>query len=335
MNNAVVLSISESSQAGEARRIALALASRLSFNETDRGKVGIVVTEVANNLVQHARNGVLLLQEIAQNNQVGIEIISLDQGPGITNISDCLRDGFSTKKTPGNGLGAIRRLSARFEIHSTPEQGTAVLAQLWANSLSPSPSKDKLELSAICVPIKGESVSGDTWASANIGDRNLILVVDGLGHGPMAAEAASVAVRVFRDEVDHSPKAIVEAMHGAMGRTRGAALAIAQINLEQQTVCFVGVGNIAATIHSSAGNSRMISHNGTVGHEVRKIQEFTYPWHREGILIMHSDGLGTHWTVERYAGLAAKHPSLIAGILYRDFNRGRDDVTVLVAREDN
>ena len=75
----------------------------------------------------------------------------------------------------------------------------------------------------------------------------------------------------------------------------------------------------------------MVSYNGTVGHEVRKIREFTYLWPKGGLLVMHSDGLGTQWRLDRYPGLIARHPSLIAGVLYRDFNRGRDDVTVLVA----
>ena len=75
MNDAVVLSISESSQVGEARRLALALASRLGFDETERGKVGIVVTEIANNLVQHAENGKLLLQIVQKNQNSELKIL--------------------------------------------------------------------------------------------------------------------------------------------------------------------------------------------------------------------------------------------------------------------
>ena len=77
----------------------------------------------------------------------------------------------------------------------------------------------------------------------------------------------------------------------------------------------------------------MVSHNGTVGHVTRKVQEFVYPWLPGALVIMHSDGLGTQWSLERYPGLALRDPALIAGVLYRDFQRGRDDVTVLVARE--
>lgn len=332
MTSAVVLSILESSQVGEARRLAVTLARQIGFNETERGKIGIIVTEAANNLVRHAQEGLLILQAISKHNRLGIEILALDKGPGIQNISECLRDGFSSTGTSGNGLGAIRRLSTLFEIYSVPELGTALLSQLWTG-LSTNP-KEKLELGAIGVPIADESVSGDAWASCQSIDRSVLLVVDGLGHGAMAAAAAEAAVRVFREQVHLSPKAIIEVAHAALQRTRGAALAIAEINFAQQTVRFAGIGNISGTVFSITGTSRMVSHNGTVGHEVRKIQEFTYPWHPTGILIMHSDGLSSRWQLDRYPGLAAKHCSLIAGVLYRDCKRHRDDVTVLVAREE-
>lgn len=333
MTEPVALPILESSQAGEARRIAIALASRLGFNETERGKVGIVVTEVANNLVLHATDGKLLLQPLTRNNIEGIEILALDKGPGMSNISECLRDGFSTAGTPGTGLGAISRLSAFCDIYSVANVGTACLAQLWASPLPTSQPDSHLESGVVCLPKTGEEISGDAWAIDQDSGRSLVLVADGLGHGPQAALASREAVRIFRANLGRSPKEIVEAAHAALRSTRGAALAIAEIDVERLTVRFAGVGNISGTILSPLKSNSMVSYNGTVGHEVRKIQEFVYQWPKGGLLVMHSDGLGTQWRLDRYPGLTAKHPSLIAGVLYRDFNRGRDDVTVLVARD--
>jgi len=333
MTEPVALPILESSQAGEARRIAIALASRLGFNETERGKVGIVVTEVANNLVRHAVDGKLLLQPLTRNNIEGIEILALDKGPGMSNISECLRDGFSTAGTPGTGLGAISRLSAFFDIYSVANVGTACLAQLWASPLPTSQPDSHLESGVVCLPKTGEEISGDAWAIDQDSGRSLVLVADGLGHGPQAAQASREAVRIFQANLGRSPKEIVEAAHAALRSTRGAALAIAEVDVERLTVRFAGVGNISGTIFSPLKSNSMVSYNGTVGHEVRKIQEFVYQWPKGGLLVMHSDGLGTQWRLDRYPGLTAKHPSLMAGVLYRDFNRGRDDVTVLVARE--
>ena len=331
MRESVAITITESSQTGEARRVAMALATRLGFQETERGKVGIVVTEVANNLVQHAHGGVVLLRTLNQHLAVGIEVLSLDKGSGMVDIDQCLQDGFSTAGTSGNGMGAIRRLSGLFEIYSIPNQGTALLAHLWSDS-TPHPPEKSLEIGAICLPKRGEDVSGDAWACEVDDRRSLLLVADGLGHGPAAASAASQAVRIFQDNHHRSPGAILEAAHTALRSTRGAVLAIAEIDFEQQSVCFAGIGNIAASIFSFTEHHNLLSHNGTVGHEIRKIQEFSYPWYSNGLLIMHSDGLGTKWQLDRYPGLSQKHPSLIAGVLYRDFNRERDDVTVLVVK---
>lgn len=331
MTQSLAIHVYEPSQTGEARRNAIALASHLGFNETAKGKVGIVVTEMANNLVQHATQGLLLLQIISKHNVMGIEILSLDKGPGIDNIDECLQDGFSTAKTPGNGLGAISRLSDVFEIYSQPNQGTAILSQLWATPLSAAPP-EQIELGVICLPKAGEEISGDAWASQVNQQRSLLLVADGLGHGPLAARASNEAVKIFEEYGHRNPKEIVEATHTALRTTRGAALAIAEVNFEYQSIRFIGVGNISASFISPSKNYNLVSHNGTVGHEARKIQEFTYQLHPQGILIMHSDGLSSQWRLERYCGLSYKHPSLIAGILYRDFNRDRDDVTVLVAR---
>jgi anti-sigma regulatory factor (Ser/Thr protein kinase) len=334
MIDSVALPILEPSQAGEARRKAIALAIRLGFNETEQGKVGIVVTELANNLVRHARDGELLLQARTRNDVTGIEILSLDKGPGMSNIDQCLRDGFSTAGTSGNGLGAVSRLSSVFDIYSVPDVGTAILTQLWASSVLETPPNEKLEIGAVCLPKTGEEVSGDAWASHQEDNRSLLLVADGLGHGPLAANASLEAVRIFRENNFMSASSIIEAAHGALRSTRGAVLAIAEVDFERQEVRFAGIGNIAGTILSQEGSYYMVSYNGTVGHEVRKIQEFTYQWPQEGLLVMHSDGLKTQWRLDRYPGLMHKHPSLIAGVLYRDFNRGRDDVTVLVAREE-
>ncbi|GAB4377875.1 MAG: anti-sigma regulatory factor [Elainellaceae cyanobacterium] len=331
MRESIAIAVIEQSQTGEARRASLALANRLGFKETERGKVGILVTEVANNLVQHGGGGVVVLRAIAQRPTLGIEVLALDRGPGMVDVEACLQDGFSTAGTSGNGLGAIRRLSDFFDVYSLPSKGTALLSHLWSTPISP-PPEENLAIGVVCLPKLGEEVSGDDWVCHIDDSRHLLLVVDGLGHGPAAASAASAAIRAFEEHDHQSPHLILEAAHAALRSTRGAALAIAEINVEQQRVRFAGIGNIAGSISSLAAHHNLVSYNGTVGHEVRKIHEFTYPWYPNGLLIMHSDGLSTQWKLDRYPGLSQKHPGLIAGVLYRDFHRERDDVTVLVAK---
>ena len=97
---------------------------------------------------------------------------------------------------------------------------------------------------------------------------------------------------------------------------------------------YAGLGNISAILTlASGGRQNMVSHNGTAGHSAARIHEFQYPFPRDAVLVMHSDGLATHWDLAAYPGLRTRHPSLIAGVLYRDHSRRRDDVTIVVVKE--
>jgi anti-sigma regulatory factor (Ser/Thr protein kinase) len=334
MRNSIAIPITEESQVGEARRIAVALATEVGFSETNCGKVAIVTTEAAKNMVKHACEGELLLRSLKTVGGYSLEIVALDRGSGMANVGLCLRDGFSTAGTPGTGLGAIKRLSSFFDIHSVPQVGTALLARLESgkNRREIALNRNYLENGIVHLPKAGEQISGDSWATENQVDKDLILVADGLGYGVLAAEASQEAVRVFQENAKLGPKAILEKAHPALKNTRGAAAAIAQIDRTQQTVCFAGVGNISGVIFTDTQTRSMVSYNGTVGHQMRKVEEFFYPWSQHSLLIMHSDGLATQWNLNRYPGLATRHPALIAAVLYRDFKRTRDDVTVIVAK---
>lgn len=185
---------------------------------------------------------------------------------------------------------------------------------------------------AVSLPFPGESACGDGWALEQSGARVVVIVADGLGHGPAAEAASAEMLRVFRDGPLRGPAAILRAGHEALRATRGAAVAVADINMESGVVQFGGIGNISAVIISGNERKGMVSHNGTVGYQMRTPHEISYAWRDDSLLIMHSDGLQTSWRLDDYAGLEQAHPSVIAGVLYRDFTRGRDDVTVLVAR---
>jgi anti-sigma regulatory factor (Ser/Thr protein kinase) len=324
------VSISDASGVGEVRRAASTYASRLGFGQVEREHVAIVATEAASNVVKHAQRGEVVLRPIARGGAVGLELLVLDKGPGMSDVARCMTDGFSTGGSPGTGLGAISRLSATLEIHSVVGTGTALLAQVW----SAEPDEDaSVGAGAVCLPKHGEEMCGDAWILAEGDGRAVLMIADGLGHGPMAAEAANAALAVFRKEAARSPAEIVGAAHGALRSTRGAAVAVAEVDFVSRSVRYAGVGNISGAVVTLEATRQMVSHNGTIGHDARRIQEFTYPFPASARLVMHSDGLATHWRMDRYPGLLQRHPSLVAGILYRDFTRGRDDVTVAVLAE--
>jgi anti-sigma regulatory factor (Ser/Thr protein kinase) len=320
------LTIREESEIGNARRRAQQAASNAGLSEETIGQAAIIASEAATNVIRHGHGGEILLRELKH----GLEILAVDKGPGIQDVAQSLSDGFSTVGTAGNGLGAIQRLSTMFDIYSQPQSGTAIVSRLESGE---SKTRTAVEFGVVCRPKQGELVSGDSWGEKDDESGKWFVVADGLGHGPQANEAALEAVKTFlglsgaRSTTDY-----VEAMHGALRKTRGAAVAVVQIDLANRQAKLTGVGNIGASVVGGGASRSLVSHNGILGHEVRRIQEFSYPWLPESRLIISSDGLAT-WNVDRYPGLLNRHPSIVAGVLYRDFWRQRDDVSVLVAQE--
>lgn len=324
--------VTDLTHAGEARRQAAVFAEEAQLGENERGALAIVATEITTNVLKHAGTGMVMIDSVCQNGHRGVRVLGLDRGHGIHDLAAALHDGFSSSGTSGTGLGAIKRLSSEFDIYSIPERGTAVLSEVWPKERKSHDGVFPLQVGVVCTPIKGEDVSGDGWSTKGAGDSALLMVVDGLGHGSLAAEAARTAENIFNQSKSSSLSVILQDIHDALKLTRGAALALVAIELERQVLSFAGVGNIGASIVTPGSSRGMVSHHGTVGHHVSKIQEFKFPWSAQSILVMHSDGLKTAWNLEQYPGIWHKHPALIAGVLYRDFTRDRDDVTVLVAK---
>lgn len=158
------------------------------------------------------------------------------------------------------------------------------------------------------------------------------MMVDGLGHGAGATEAADEALASVERHLGESPAEILVRTHDALKKTRGAAMAVAVVDMERWRVTYGGIGNISASLVHGAVSKSLVSQNGTVGAVLpRTAQEFTYPIEPNTILVMFSDGLTSKASPAAYAGFQNRHPMLLAGLLYRDFSRRRDDATVLVA----
>ena len=327
----ICVPVTESSQPAAARRAAVALAQDAGMDEPAVGHLALVVTELATNLVKHAKDGHLLLRRLGVEETEAIEVLSLDKGPGISNVALSLRDGYSSTGSPGTGLGAVLRNAGEFDLYSQPGEGTAVVARVYAQRKGGVPYAHSLGVVRQAKP--GEAVCGDNWIARWFADGWVCAVADGLGHGVIASDAASAIIEaVRRAPARLSPIQIVEAAHQAARHTRGAALGVAVLDEAAGVVRFAGIGNIAAVVVNGGERRHLVSHNGIVGHEYRKVSEFSHPWQPESVLVLHSDGIATHWDLGRYPGLLARDPSLIAGVLYRDYLRGSDDATVVVLK---
>ncbi|MGX9981631.1 SpoIIE family protein phosphatase [Methylobacterium fujisawaense] len=325
--------VTEASRVAEARRCAVTMAQGLGFDETAAGRVAIVATELATNLVKYGNAGEILVGTFEDETGTGVEILALDRGAGLANVDEALRDGHSTGGSAGTGLGAVRRQSQAFDIASWPGQGTAVVCRLQQISASATAApRAPATVGVVSVPLKGETANGDAYCVRRRGEGWTAIVADGLGHGFLAAKASDEAVRLFRKHEHERPSSILAAVHAGLGHTRGGAVSVARYDRESGLVSFAGIGNVAGAVVGAGETKRTVSLPGTAGHVARRIQEFEYPLDPDGLFVMCSDGIGTAWSLDAYPGLIGAHPRLIAGVLYRDFSRVRDDATVIVVR---
>ena len=311
--------IDEESNIGEARRAAHAMAN-YEFDAQTAGKVSIVTTELANNVLRHAGGGEILLQVLGDDGANTLEVLALDRGPGMSDVARCMADGYSTAGTPGTGLGAVRRLADDFDIYSEPGDGTVVMARFGAPLAT--------HYGAVCVSMPGEIDCGDAWHLVANGTETAVIVVDGLGHGTFAAEAAQAGVSAFASDPFVPPQQMMSLAGAAMTRTRGGAAASALIRGD--AVSYAGIGNIGGTLVSRAKSQGLVSQAGTLGMAGRKPQEFSYVREPGSLLILHSDGVSARWNLRERPALFAHHPAIVAAVLYRDHGRNRDDATVVV-----
>lgn len=324
--------ITDVSQVGETRRLAVGVGEAVGLDETERGQVAIIATELGTNILKHAGHGAVIIRELQYGIAGGVELLSLDKGPGMADIHRCLEDGYSTAGSSGTGLGSISRLSTRFDAYSASGQGAVILSQVWSKRETKG-ELARYEIGAVCLPMHQGEGCGDGWSVRMESDHLEFIAVDGLGHGEFAAMAADEAIRIFEGSSEANLEMRMQDLHGALKKTRGAAVALGEIKSGGPKLRFVGVGNISGAVFGYLRSQSMVSCNGTVGHVVNRLKQFEYPWSRDSILVLHSDGLSSKWDLKDYPGLQMRHPAVIAGVLYRDHHRSTDDANVLVIRE--
>lgn len=299
------------------------------LTEEQAGAVAVVGTEIATNVLKHANGGEIHISRLSPHDRPGVELLSIDRGPGVHNLQQCFVDGYTTSNTPGTGLGAVSRMSHEMDAYTQPGKGFVLVSRIFASSADR--ALKRWRIGAVVVPFKGEEACGDAWTVHCNAVGLKLLLADGLGHGVFAADAALAATAAFHRVPTAAPSAVLETVHRALRGTRGAAVAVASVENDGK-LRYAGLGNISGVILGGAKAQYLLSHNGTAGHTASRFQEFEYTIQPVSLVIMHSDGLITSWSLDAYPGLANRHPSVIAGVLYRDASRGRDDICVVVAK---
>ncbi|MGI4857213.1 MAG: SpoIIE family protein phosphatase [Janthinobacterium lividum] len=348
------ITLSDASGVAEARRAAMSIAQSLGCPEIVKANAALVVTEAATNILKYAGRGRIELKSYRDAGSHGVEMIAVDAGPGIASVERAMADGYSTGGSLGAGLGTIARQASLLDIYAREGQGTALLARIAcdkpaAGLRAAGAAKSEragadvgagmgadvgADVGAYSAPKAGQEICGDAWAVQQADGHLWLALLDGLGHGPLAADASRAAVAVFRDAAQGSarPADVLRRAHAALKATRGAVMAVALFEPERHQVTFAGVGNIVCSVQSLTGSQHLLSTDGTVGYNMRLVRENTAQWHSGAVFIASTDGLSTRWNLTRHAGLIDHHPSLIAAVMHRDFGKDSDDATVVVVK---
>jgi anti-sigma regulatory factor (Ser/Thr protein kinase) len=319
--------VEDPSAQGAVRRRAVELGERVGLDEDRVGELAIVATEVATNLVKYAEQGLVLLRllrVLGDDELGGVELVALDEGPGVRDVHALFEDGTSSSGTLGIGLGAVRRLASSYDVHSVPGRGTVLTATFWPQADVTAPP-----VAGLTRPLEGEEECGDAYAVRRTDTGYLLLLSDGLGHGSLAARASTEAVHVFRESDELSPAALLREMHRGISSTRGAAVAVARVDLTDRRLTYAGVGNVAGRLVAGGRPRGLMSMPGIVGHNLRTVQDVVHDLEPDSWLVMHSDGLSEKWDTSDYRGLLGRSALVVAATLMRDAAVRRDDAGVL------
>ena len=326
VNATEALDLDHDADVGAARRRFAALAVTAGLDESRSNDAAMIASELASNVIKHARHGGILFGCVREGGVKGVSIVAWDRGGGM-DLDACMRDGMSTSGTAGNGLGAITRLASRWDAHT---RGGVVLAAYVFPKGAPKP---KLDVAGVAEPYPGLHVCGEAWSHREHGERSTLMVCDGLGHGEGAQTASRTVIAAFEAHAEAPLATILDRAHTAAKHTRGAAATVVRVDRAAREATIAGVGNVSAWIvHDST--KQLVTQHGTLGQTApHAIREERYPFPPGAILVVASDGLKTRLPFEDNRDLLARSSLTVAAGLWRDHTRGRDDATAVVLRE--
>ncbi|GGX06357.1 SpoIIE family protein phosphatase [Streptomyces lomondensis] len=306
----------------------------------------LVATEPATNLLKHAGGGRVVINLLdrpptdAGSGSSAVQLLSIDQGPGIPDVAAALRDGHTTAASSlGAGLGTCVRTSSAFDLYSVRGRGTVVMACIDQEPTAQAGTGRHCRLGGVDVPLAQAEHSGDAWSWARSGPCLTLMLADGLGHGPKAATASAAAVDELHRAAHLPALEILRRQDTALRTTRGAAVAVAQLNADTGKLSFAGVGNAGARVRTAHAWQPLVSHPGIVGaHFPATVPVQRLPWRPDSFLVLHSDGLPSRWTPPDDTELLGHDPAVVAATILRDAGSAarplRDDTSVAILAPD-
>ncbi len=308
------------------------MARTAGFAEKRIAELDIIVAELTSNLHKYADGGELLIGFFDYGGRDYIEVICIDDGPGM-DLQKMMVDGVSTTSTMGHGLGSIKRLSDEFDAYSHKGWGTILVSRIYKEPAAKISVKPKVKLTALVVAKPGETTSGDGYYYKVTGQYVKVMLADGLGHGKEANFAINEAVKAFKLCAENSPAQIIRYLHQEVRKTRGLVGTIAVFDLDSKQISITGVGNISAKLSGQTLNKGHLAYNGIIGHNIpNTMNDTVLPFSDYNQLIMCSDGMRSRWEISRLPGILRTDSAIQAAAIYKDFARRTDDMSVLIAK---
>lgn len=336
------LPVGDHSQVHAAVALTGAAAAHARLSPADRAACELIATELATNLARHARDGRLVATATDPGPCAWVQLTAVDHGPGVADVDVAVTDGYSTANSLGGGLGACQRAAGAFDMYGAPGAGTVVVARVGAGSRLPAGSggAPAARVGGILSARPGERESGDGWGIWWDAEGLTVVIVDGLGHGPGAAQAREVGLRSVAGRAPGGPAARPAGLLTDLDRHlrggRGAVGAVAR--LEHDQLHFGGIGNIGARLSGARRAQGLVSGLGTLGlgQRLRPVTT-TLPWGPASVFSAHTDGIRPAWDLSRYPGAARRDPAILAALIWRDAPAGApgapgraDDTAVVV-----
>ncbi len=328
----VSVAVSQLAQVKHATHLAKSYAGSIGFNPADCDEIALVVSELGSNLVRHASGGTIKFSQIESGDRLGIRVESEDSGPGIPDVERALTDGFSTAGSLGFGLGTVNRLMDDLEVYSRSPSGSHLVTQRWMRPQRRELRTEDLRFGAATRPYRYMPENGDAFVIMQWERFALAGVIDGLGHGPFAQRAAQTARQYLEQHFDQSLDSLFRGVQRACRATRGVVMALARFDLARNILTIGSVGNIEVRLFGSPEHFALIVRRGVIGLNAPSPALLDHPWTPECILVMHSDGLRTHWHWSEFPGLTEAAPDAIAQRLLNALGKTEDDATVVVAK---
>jgi anti-sigma regulatory factor (Ser/Thr protein kinase) len=302
-------------------------AAEVGLPEVPAASLVSLASELAHNQLAHARGGFVEVRETLRGSDRGLEVVAADRGAGIVDPARAFEGRPSGRGSLGIGLAAVLELADEVDLDVRLGEGTCV----WARKFARSESRRK-RVGVYGRAFPGELTSGDDAVFVRDRDGLVAGVVDGLGHGEAAREAAECARDTVLAHAGLAPDALLQRCHGELARTRGAVMSIAHLDEARCELALASVGNVSSRVVGPDGTRRFGGSSFVLGAPgpLRALRTERCAMGRYDALLLASDGVTSRMDIAGDPALLREHPVVIAQRLVERFGRHNDDVMVLV-----